>query len=184
MERQKKNNHWHYDAVARHLHWVLALLIIGMIGVGWYMMSIAERPDSRVYFNLHKSFGIITGLLILLRVLWRLKHKPAPLPSSIARWQVKMSQCVQMLLYGCMIIMPITGFLGASYGEHGIALFGWPLPALVTPNSVVSEQFFTIHGIVVWILVVLIALHAGAAFKHLLIDKDGVFQRMWKIKTH
>jgi len=180
MEHQKRNEHWHYDVISRHLHWTLALLIIGMISVGWYMMSIADSPDSRVYFNLHKSFGIITGLLVLLSVIWRIKHKPAPLPLSIALWQVRLARLVQMLLYVCIMMMPVTGFLGASYGRHGIAFFGWQIPTWLTQNTGLSKQLFEIHGIVVWVLVGLIAVHVLAAFKHLLMDKDGVFQRMWK----
>ena len=75
--------------------------------------------------------------------------------------------------------MPVTGFLGASYGKYGIAFFGWPLPDWATKNPSLSEQCFDIHGTVVWLLVFLICLHVLGAFKHLLMDKDGVFQRMW-----
>lgn len=179
MRNQKGNNHWHYDVVSRQLHWVLALLIIGMLCVGWYMMSIADNPDSRTYFNLHKSFGIVTGLLILFRVAWRIQHKPEALPSSIAKWQMKLAHGVQLLLYFCMIMMPVTGFLGASFGTHGIAFFGWPIPKWAPQHADLSEQLFEIHGVIAWALVVLIAVHVLAALKHLWIDKDGVFQRMW-----
>ena len=180
MPHQKENEHWHYGVISRSLHWTLAILIISMISIGWYMMSIAEQPDSRVFFNLHKSFGIITGVLVVLSVLWRINHKPAPLPVSVALWQVRVAHLVKMLLYVCMIAMPLTGFLGASFGQHGIAFFGWPIPTWVTQNAQLSEQLFEIHGVVVWVLVGLIAVHVLAALKHLLIDRDGVFQRMWK----
>ena len=89
--QEEKNIQWHYDTVSRYMHWILAILIISMIGVGWYMMSIEHSPDSRVYFNLHKSFGLITGALVLLRVIWRIKHKPAPLPVTMPKWQVKLA---------------------------------------------------------------------------------------------
>lgn len=179
MENQEKNSHWHYDTISRYLHWTLALLIIGMISVGWYMMSIEHQPDSYVYFNLHKSIGLITGALVLLRIMWRIQHKPAPLPASIALWQTRVAYLTHLLLYICIVLMPLTGYLGASYGKHGVAFFGHPLPDWVTKNPKLSDQLFDIHGIVVWVLVALIALHVLAAFKHLLIDKDGVFQRMW-----
>lgn len=182
MEHQKNNNNWHYDALSRHLHWLLALLIISMLSVGFYMMSIADDPDSHNYFALHKSFGLITAAVVLLRILWRIKNKTAPLPSSVGKWQAKLARLMHMMLYACVIIMPTMGFLGSSYGKFGVAFFGWQLPDWTTKNPDLSQLFFNIHGIVAWVLVVLISLHVLAAFKHLMIDKDGVFQRMWVTK--
>ncbi len=180
MQKKETRNPWHYDAVSRGLHWTLALLFIGMLSAGWYMVSIENQPDSRVIFDLHKSFGLITGTLVLLRVLWRIGHKPAPLPDSVPGWQVKAAHLVHFSLYLCIIIMPLAGFLGASFGKHGIAFFGWQLPDWVEKNPDLSELFFTIHGYVAWVLASLIGLHVLAALKHLIIDRDGVFQQMWK----
>ncbi len=178
MALQKKPDSWHYDALSRRLHWLLALLIISMLSLGFYMISIADDPDSYKYFAWHKSFGLITAVLVLIRILWRTTHKPAPLPSSVAIWQANLAHLMHLMLYACIIIMPAMGFLGSSYSKHGVALFGWPLPEWATKNPDISQLFFNIHGIVAWVLVVLISLHVLAAFKHLIIDKDGVFQRM------
>ncbi len=180
MALQKKANHWHYDGISRRLHWLLALLIISMLSLGFYMMSIADDPDSNKYFSWHKSLGLITATLVLIRILWRTTHKPAPLPSSVAKWQAKLAHLMHLMLYAGIIIMPAMGFLGSSYGKNGVAFFGWPLPEWATKNTDLAHLFFNIHGIVAWVLVVLISLHVLAAFKHLIIDKDGVFQRMWQ----
>ena len=168
-----------YDVISKLFHWTIALLIIGLVSLGWYMMSISDEPGSAWYFNLHKSFGIVAGILILLRILWRLGHKPHPLPSSVPVWQAKLSRFIHLLLYTCMVGMPLTGFIGASFGKHGISFFGWPLPVWTPKNAALAEQLFEIHGTIAWILVGLVVLHVLAAFKHLLWNKDGVFQRMW-----
>lgn len=168
-----------YSSTAIWLHWILAILITGLIAVGWYMMSIADQPDSGWYFDMHKSFGIIAGTLILLRVLWRLAHKPAPLPASIPAWQATLARLIHWLLYACMILMPLTGFLGASLSQWGVVFFGTHLPQWINQNPDLSEQLFEVHSIVAWVLVVLVSLHILAAFKHLVINRDGVFQRMW-----
>jgi cytochrome b561 len=78
-----------------------------------------------------------------------------------------------------MIVMPLTGFIGAPYSKHGVTFFGWLLPDWTRKNHDLAEQFFDVHGTVAWVLVVLIVLHILAAFKHLFINRDGVFQRMW-----
>jgi cytochrome b561 len=157
----------------------VAILLVGMVALGWYMISIEHQPNGRWYFNLHKSFGIVTGMLILLRVLWRLSHQLASLPISVPHWQAWLSRLVQGLLYVCMIAMPLTGFVGASFSKHGILFFGYPLPSWVHPDHRVSSVLFDAHGIIAWVLVGLVSLHVLAAFKHLIVNKDGVFQRMW-----
>ena len=177
--RTEQPTHWHYDRITRWLHWTIALLIIGLICLGWYMTSIADQPNSGWYFNLHKSLGISVGLLIFLRILWRLRHTPAPLPTCIPRWQALLSRTIHWLLYAGMIMMPMTGFFGSSLGKYGVMFFGLPFTLGMHQNLALSKQLFEVHALVVWILVGLILLHILAAIKHLLINKDKVFQRMW-----
>jgi cytochrome b561 len=169
---------WHYSRVAVALHWLIAALILTLLPLGWYMLSIEKDPNSGWYFSLHKSLGLTVAGLIVLRILWRATHRPARLPDSVPAWEAKLSTLVQLLLYACMVVMPLAGFLGASYGTHPTQFFGIALPVWATPNHDRSEWFFSIHGVTAWVLVVLIGLHVLGGLKHLLMDKDGVFQRM------
>jgi cytochrome b561 len=174
-----QNNIAQYSLTFKLLHWILAVLVIGLITLGWYMMSIEHQPNSIWYFNLHKSLGIIAAVLIALRLIWRLSMVSLPLPISVPQWQAKIAQKIHWLLYVCMILMPLTGFIGASYSKYGVALFGLKIPDWASKNHDIAEIFFDIHGIIAWILVMLIILHVLAALKHLLINQDGIFQRMW-----
>ena len=169
---------WTYGKPAIFLHWLLAVLLSAMAALGWYMLSIEDQPGSGWYFDLHKSVGITVLVLVGLRLLWRLRHTPQRLPSSVPVWQARLSQSTQRLLYLCMFALPIAGLTGALYSKDGVALFGYALPH-PAPDHDLSEQLFSIHGAVVWVLVALVALHAAGGLKHLLIDRDGVFQRMW-----
>lgn len=161
------------------LHWTLAVLIIGMIGLGWYMMEIEDDPGSAWFFNLHKSIGLVIAGLVLLRLVWRLGHPPAPLPDSVPAWQASASKAGHRLLYAAMIAMPVFGIIGSLLSKKGILFFGLALPRVFEANHDLAELFFEAHSITTWILIGLISLHALAGLKHLLIDKDGVFQRMW-----
>jgi cytochrome b561 len=78
-----------------------------------------------------------------------------------------------------MVVMPLTGFLGASYNKSGVAFFGLKLPLWAAPSRELSKLFFTIHSTLVWVIVAAVVLHALGGFKHLLVNKDKVFQRMW-----
>jgi cytochrome b561 len=164
------------------LHWTIAVLIIGMVGLGWYMLSIEDTPGSDWFFNLHKSIGLVLVLLILLRVGWRINHRPHALPLTIPRGQATASTASHILLYITMIALPIIGIGGAIFSKSGLILFGLVLPPFAEPNHDVSEIFFSVHSFTAWILVVLVSIHVLAALKHLAINKDGVFQRMWFIQ--
>jgi cytochrome b561 len=167
-----------YTMPAVLLHWVLAVLIIGMIGLGWYMESLERGPVAGEFFNLHKSIGLVVAALVALRLAWRLGHPPAPLPASVPRWQARAAVASHRLLYAAMVAMPAFGITGALFSKGGLVFFGTRLPRLFAENREMAEIFYGAHVVTSWVLVALIVLHVLAALKHLLIDKDGVFQRM------
>jgi cytochrome b561 len=170
---------WGYSTPAIVLHWLLAALIAFMAGLGWYMMTVEREPGGPPLFDLHKSVGLIVMALVLLRLLWRTGHRPQPLPASVPRWQARLSGLVQSMLYAAMVLVPLTGILGASYSRSGLRFFGAQLPRWTTPSRPTAHQFFEIHSVLVWVLVVLVVLHTLAGLKHLLVDRDQVFARMW-----
>jgi cytochrome b561 len=170
---------WRYSTPAVFLHWALAILITFMAGLGWFMMTVEDEPGGQRFFDLHKSIGLIVFTLVVLRVLWRLFHKPQPLPTTMPRWQIRLSQLVEGLLYVLMVLLPLTGIIGASYSKAGLAFFGADLPRWVTPQRPVAHQLFEIHSALVWVMVALLVLHVLGGLKHLLIDHDEVFGRMW-----
>ena len=173
----------HYAPIAVFLHWLMAILIVGMLGLGWYMMSIEDEPGSSWYFDLHKSIGVIIVVIVTLRGVWRLGHQAGALPARVPRWQAIASRVTHWLLYLAMIVMPIFGIIGALFSEKGTALFGYTAPRLLTANRDIAETLFSAHSVLAWLLTGLISVHVLAALKHLVIDKDGVFQRMWFSKN-
>jgi cytochrome b561 len=170
---------WRYGLPAVLLHWTLAVLLTVMVGLGWYMMSIEDAPNSGWYFDLHKSLGLLVFGLVCARLLWRLTHRPEALPQHLPKWETGIASLTHFLLYICMVLIPLTGALGASFSNKGIAFFGLPLPTFWTANHDIAETFFSIHSAAAWGLIIVVSLHALAGIKHLLINRDNVFQRMW-----
>jgi len=170
---------WRYDHTSIALHWLMALLITAIAILGWIMVEIEKNPGSARYFNLHKSLGLVIALLVAARLAWRLTHRAETLPATVPMWQRKLSLATQLSLYGLMFLVPLTGYLGASYSKAGVSLFGLSTPRWALPNHDISEQIFDIHSALVWVLVTVVVIHALGALKHLLLDKDQVFQRMW-----
>lgn len=168
-----------YTGISRGLHWSVAVLIFGMFALGWYMTAMEDDPGIDWYFMVHKSIGVVVLLLVLTRLFWRFGNPPAPLPNQLPHWQVTASKISHWLLYGTMIAMPVAGLLGAFLSKDGLVFFGYQLPRVFSASHDLSEFFFSAHSTIAWVLVGLITLHVLATFKHLFIDKDGVFQRMW-----
>jgi len=170
-----------YDRVAITLHWLIAAGVFAQIALGWWMIDIPKSPPGlrAGWFNLHKSIGITLGLLILVRLAWRLTHRPPRLPPSLPAWQRAAAAFNHTLLYVCMVVMPVSGYLGSSFTKYPIKYWGYTLPRWGWDAPVLKELTSQIHYATVGIFMVLIALHVAAALRHALLGRDGVFERMW-----
>jgi cytochrome b561 len=167
-----------YGRPAIALHWLSALLIIAMLFLGFWMVDLPRRTPARgFYFNLHKSFGIVVGVLVLARVTWRLTHAAPVLPACMPRWQAAAARTNHFLLYACMALQPLTGYVGSSFNQYGVKVFGFALPQWAWEDRHLRELFAAFHGWLAIVLSVLVGIHVAAACKHLL-KHDGIFQRM------
>lgn len=173
------NTAWRYGRTSIFLHWTLALLLALLVGLGWVMVSVEDDPAGPTLLAIHMSLGLTAGALIAARLAWRLSHPPFLPPRIGAGWQERAARATHHALYVLMVLMPVTGYLGASLGERRVAWFGLPLPEWATRSDAWKEQLFAAHSVIAWALVATVALHVLAALKHLLVDRDTVFWRMW-----
>ena len=181
------NQDRHYNAVAKLLHWLIGLAIVGMIGLGWWMESM--HPDNRFQlFQLHKSIGITILLLSLFRLYWRLTHPAPPYPVAMKNWEKFAAKSVAVLFYVLMIGIPMLGWIIVSSSTRDIPtiLYGiipWPhLPVLPTldvdDKKEIGHIAATLHSYLAYSVLGLLALHVGAALKHHFIVKDDVLTGM------
>ena len=174
-----------YTAVAIALHWAIALMIIGLIAVGWIMTGMSPGPDQFAIIQLHKSFGITVLLLSVARVVWRLMNRP-PAEPPMPKWQSLVSKAVHILFYILIIAMPLTGWIMASASGDAptryFDLVDIRLPGIPALNAEtrhgIEEGFEQVHANLAWVIVALLVLHVAGALKHHFIDKDGLLARM------
>jgi cytochrome b561 len=175
-----------YGTLAIALHWAIAALIAWNLVLG-FLMHNAKGLAQFNLFQLHKSVGISVLLLSLVRLLWRLTHRPPPLPDAMSRWERLLARATHSALYLIMIGMPITGWVVVSTSPLNIPtlLFHtipWPhLPVHDLPAAAqarVNAGFGTAHMLLAWSGLFLIALHVAGALKHAFLTRDGVFQNM------
>jgi len=169
-----------YDRVAIALHWLIGLALLAQIAFGFLIDDIASRgtPARAATINLHKSLGIVLGLLIVARLAWRLRHRPPAWPDSMPTWQQSAARVGHLALYVCMIVQPMSGYVASNFSKHGIKFFGYAWPAWGPDVPVMYAFFNGVHVGTAWILCGLIAIHVVAALKHRWVDRDGVLARM------
>ena len=104
-----------YHGYAIALHWAIAFLIIGMLGVGIFMTGLDESEPMRFALTQwHKSFGVIALILILGRLTWRLTHAPPRLPDHLALWEIRAAEVAHLLLYLLILLIPLSGWIMVS----------------------------------------------------------------------
>ena len=189
-----------YTKTAIILHWLIALGIFIMFGIGWFMADLPKKvPDQAsfdlfdlgifswqvaqpvsprsFYFNLHKSIGVTILALIFIRIVWRFTHKPPVLLASYKKSERKLASGAHHLLYMLMLAVPLSGIVMALNSKYGIKWFGVPFMA-GTDNKPVREFWVSAHQTIGLILLLVVIIHILAALKHKFIDKDETLSRM------
>lgn len=165
-----------YSRPARWLHWGHALLIVALLGLGWYMTGLPKgSPERSAAYGLHKSLGLCALLWVVVRAGWRWRH---PAPPLLLSWAVQQgSRLAHLMLYVLMLAAPLSGFLSSSYTQYPLRLFAWELPRWTAPDKTWNTFYNALHQDFVWSLAVLVGLHILAALWHRT-RHDGVWQRM------
>lgn len=168
-----------YSVATRLLHWLVALVILGLIGLGWWMVDLSYYD---AWYNrsleLHKSIGLVGLLLAVLFVLWALLRRGPPLP-DMPRWQRIAAHATHGLLFVLMLALPVTGYLISTSAGAGVSVFGvFEVPALVDGGESLRDLAVALHYYMAYGALALVVLHAGAALKHQFIARDGLLRRM------
>ena len=171
--------------VAMLLHWLMALVIIGMIAVGFFMEDITPIGLRVQIYQLHKSLGLTILLLALVRLAWRLSHRAPALPVQMPAWEKLAARLSHVALYAFMIVMPLTGWLyistsSSTYPTLYFGLFEVPKLAFFSDASRkdMHNLFGGAHELLAFGAIALISVHVAAALKHHFIDRDDVLTRM------
>jgi len=178
-----------YHAVAMTLHWLIAALLIGNIGLAWYFNTLTGLPQIPP-IQIHKSIGITILILSLLRLTWRFVSPPPALPASMATWERQAAGAVYILFYVVMIGMTLSGWAMVSASKlihvYPITLYGlvkWPAIAPLTTLAPAQmhgahKLFELTHGLLAKLAYGLIVLHVAAALRHQFLRRDDIMARM------
>ena len=176
---QWRNTATRYGAVAQALHWLIALGMIGMAGLGLYMVDLPPLERYELT-QLHKSVGLVLLLLIALRLVWRAVNPVPPVPGTLTVYQRVLAHATHVGLYASLIVFPVSGWLMVSASNLPIGeIFGLaPIPDLLATDERIEQIAETVHWAMLYILAALLALHVFGAIFHHAVLKDDVLRRM------
>lgn len=164
-----------YDVVARTFHWLIAALLVVQYVTKWLPKSFGEDALNAW----HLAVGPSILVVMLLRLAWRLTHRPPPPPADLAPALRVLSRATHWAFYVLLIALPLLGWTAASGFGATPWLFGViPLPALIDKDKPTAEFWGGVHGALATALLAVLALHVAGALYHALVKRDGVIRRM------
>jgi cytochrome b561 len=181
-----RNHQNGYGLIAIALHWSIAVLVITLFALGLWMTGLDYYdPWYRRAPDLHRGFGILAGLLVCLRLIWRMvDRRPGVVPGRSAIEKALSSQAHRLLAVWPLLLV-VSGYLISTADGRALSVFGWfQIPALVTGIDNLEDLAGDIHLALAIGLMALAAIHAGAAFKHQFIGRDGTLMRMLRPHDH
>lgn len=171
-----RNTEQQYGSIAKFFHWLVFLLVLTLILVGFFWENTGTIKGTVI--NTHKLVGLVTLLIVIMRVLWMLSN-PKPTIPNAKRWEKIVEHSAHGLIYLALFGMPLSGWLLATAAGKPPHLKGqtFPMPG-ITANKALAGVAANIHLVLAWVLISLVSLHILAALKHHIIDKDNVLKRM------
>lgn len=176
-----KNTKAKYGLISIIVHWLSALIVFGLFGLGYWMVELDYYSEwYRTAPYIHKSIGILLLGVTCFRIIWKLST-PSPKILSAHRLESIFAHCAHGLLYLILLTILISGYLISTADGRAIEVFNW----FIVPSA--GELFASqediageIHKIAAYLVMALVILHIIAALKHHFINKDNTLVRMLK----
>lgn len=177
---QLRNDSQRFGIITIALHWLVAMTVVGMFALGLYMVDLTYYHDwYRSAPHLHRSVGILLFVLMSVRLLWRLVSPPPKALPTHQPWERISAHLTHWALYLLLFTAMISGYLITSADGSAIDVFNWfAVPSITGDQKGLEDTAGDIHEIATWAIIILAGVHALAALKHHLLDRDDTLRRM------
>ena len=181
-----KNTSNRYGLLSIVLHWLVAITVLGLFALGFWMIDLSYYDSwYRTAPHIHKSIGILLFIAMVIRLLWRFYSAPPHALPNHRRWEMVVSAVTHKLLYLLIFIIMLTGYLISTSDGRAIQVFDWfEVPSLGQLFARQSDIAGDLHKWLAYSLIALVVLHAAAAIKHHVFDKDATLLRMFGRKNN
>ncbi|MBF9149629.1 cytochrome b [Novosphingobium jiangmenense] len=168
-----------YPLSMRALHWLRAVLVCGLILIGWYMTGLPDDSIAKFafFYPNHKQFGLLAWIVALAHLLirWSNRRRLPEEPDALQPWEKLLSHMVHRLLIALTVLIPLLGYsMSASFTQSdGVPFFFTELPELLPKNDTAFVLFQALHKYGAYALLILVMLHVAGAMKHRITDRNG-----------
>jgi cytochrome b561 len=168
-----------YTTTAKTLHWLIVALLVAQFIFAWTMPHIGRNTPVTTIISLHFTFGIVIVVVAIVRLAWRAFHaEPTPL-DGVPPWQIKSARILHWLLYVLLFVIPVLGWINASWRGMPVVMFGLELPKPIGTRAPGWGWTGDVHALLAnYLMLTLVSLHVLSGLYHYFIRRDGVLQRM------
>lgn len=168
-----------YGGTAKLLHWLIVALLIVQFITAWTMPYIGRDASVTTLVSLHFIFGVIILAVAVVRLAWRVTHSEPPAEDGLPPWQAQSARLMHWALYALLFIIPILGWVNASWRGMPVVMFGVELPKLIATRAPGWLWTGDVHSLLSnYLMLALVGLHVAAGLYHYFIRGDRVLQRM------
>lgn len=168
-----------YTGTAKTLHWLILVLLVAQFIVAWTMPHIGRNTPVTTLISLHFTIGVVILAVAVVRLIWRLTHGEPKQLAGIPSWQTALAHIVHWALYALLLVVPLLGWINASWRGMPVVMFGAELPQLVAKAAPNWGWTGDLHGVLSnYVMLGLVGLHVLAALYHRIVRNDGVLERM------
>lgn len=178
-----------YDATAKTLHWLMAILVILELFIAYLFLAFRSdflKPFSDILYYLHFNIGFSIFLLIIIRMFWRLTHKTPAYSKSFPQQEVNFARYGHLAIYILIGMLVLTGMLRYNIHSGTFHYFNWiTIPSIISTHNQILYSIISItHNLCGALLLAVIAIHIAMAVRHHIIDKNEIMLRMLPRALH
>ena len=175
-----RNSIGHWGLISKLFHWLMAISILFMAGLGLTMINVRLSPMKLEMFIVHKSLGILLLAMAIMRIAWRFANPTPALPESMSRREILFARFTHVWIYVLLIGIPLSGWVINSAADFPLRWFGlFEIPSIAAPSIEVEEFAKKTHMVLLIALGVTIGGHIFAALRHHIVLGDNILRRMW-----
>ena len=181
---QLKNATKQYGGITKFLHWAVFFGFVFQYIVGNIMIGISQSQTALGYsqgtlYNWHKSIGLIVLAIVAVRYVWRKFSRLPDWAETLTEREREFVHWVERILYICMFLMPISGYIFVMAGGYGVLFFGlFPLPNPIGKIEWLANAAQLVHRVTGYLILLTLVGHVGLVLKHQLVNRDRLLNRM------
>jgi cytochrome b561 len=184
MSAKMTAERWQFTGLMRFLHWLMAAMVLTMLGIGVAM--VASLGDYHLLVSIHRPLGIAILILVVIRLVTRLSSTLPPFPATMSPQERLAAHASEVLLYALLFVQPLVGWAMLSAARYPIVLFGSLQLFPILPHSVMAYAVLRqAHTILAYLFFLAFVAHFGAVLFHTVIVRDGLLSRMvpWRARA-